>query len=247
MSDGIARPLRMIATVVSTVLMSAWVNAQDAAFYQSFSHRIPPEQTAGRLPHIRCHQGNWLQPVEITVPDGAEISIYAGATQPVGMASSPTLVAVNPGHIYRLRLTNMPEFPHAELYPSIEILDRLHPPPGKENHYPIPILFSKDDIGLALAGRLVTRVIYLEQPRLAQQLDPLNREIAQAVLPSENVLEEADRLGRPMIIVRIGDRHPSRFQTSSSFFGTGGDAQMRSDEFTVRRPPQINRVAQRVR
>ena len=247
MSDGIARSLRMIASVVLTVLMSASVNAQDMVVSQSLSHRTPSGRPAGWLPHIRSHQGDWLQPVEITVPDGAEISIYAGGSQPVGTAKSPALVAVNPAHTYRLRLTNMPEFPHAELYPSIQILDRLHPPAGEENRYPIPVPFSKDDIRLALAGRLVTRVIYLEQPRIAQQPDPLNREISQAVLPSENMLEEADRLGRPMIIMRIGNRHPSVSQTVSGFFGTGGAAQMRSDELITSRPLQTSRIALRVR
>ena len=247
MSDRITRLMRMITIVVFTTFLSASVNAQNATFYQPLSQRTPLGQTAGWLTYIHGHRSNWLQPVEITVSDGADVSVYTESAEPAGTAASPAVVAVNPGHTYRLRLTNMPEFPDAELYPSIEILDRLHPPAGEENHYPIPVPISNDDIRLALAGRLVTRVIYLEPPSLAQQLDPLNREIEQSVVPSENLLQEADRLGRPMIIVRIGDRRPSRFRATSIFYGTGGTAEMRSDELKAPRPPQITSTTLRVR
>ena len=247
MADRIARSLTLVAAVASTTLFTAPVSAQDTTFHQPLNQRTPLGQSAAWLAHIHGRECAWLQPVQISVPGGGEISVYSGTAEPAGVGTSPATVAVNSGHTYRLRLANMPEFPDAELYPSIEVLDRLHPPPGEEYRYPIPVPFSEDDIRLALGGRLVTRVIYLEQPQLAQQLDPLKREIPQAVVPSKNVLQEADRLGRPMIIVRIGGRRPSRFRTSSIFFGTGGAAQLWVAEGQERQPPQITRTALSVR
>ena len=247
MADRIVRSLILVTTVVSTAMLLASASAQNTIFYQPLNQRTPLGHTAGWLTHIRGHQSTWLQPVQIQVSGGAEVSVYSGTAEPLRITSSPGTVAVNPGHTYRLRLANMPEFPGVELYPSIEVLDRLHPPAGEEYRYPIPIPFSDDDIRLALADRLVTRVIYLEPPQLAQQTDPLNREIPQAVLPSENVLQEADRLGRPMVIVRIGGRSPSRFRTSSIFSGTGGAVQLQGDEDRSQRPRQIPSTALRVR
>lgn len=226
MAARIARSLTLVSAVTSAVLFTASVRGQDTRFHQPLNQRTSLGESAAWLTHIRGHQSSWLQPVRISVPGGAEVSVYSGTGEPAGVTAAPATVAVNPGHTYRLRLAKMPEFPDAELYPSVEVLDRLHPPPGQAHRYPIPVPFSADDLRLALAGRLVTRVIYLEQPQLAQQLDPLNREVPQAVLPSANVLQEADRLGRPMIIVRMGARRPSPSHTSSMFFGTGGAAQL---------------------
>jgi hypothetical protein len=244
MAHQIACSLRPAAAFLLTALLAVSANAQDSGYYQPLNQRTPLGQTAGWLTHINGDQSMWLQPVQIEVPGGGEVSVYSGAGEPRAVAASPAMVAVNAGHTYRLRLANMVGFPDAELYPSIEILDRLHPPAGNENRYPIPVPFSRGDIQQALAGRLVTRVIYLEQPQLAQQLDPLKREIPQSVLPSENALQEADRLGRPMIIVRIGGRRPSQFHTSSMFFGTGGAVQVRANE---EQPPRVTRTALSVR
>ena len=116
----------------------------------------------------------------------------------------------------------MPEFPNVEVYPSIEILDRMHPPTGRAGDYPIPIVLTEADIREVLDGRMVTRVVYLEQPQLAAILDPLRREIPQSLDPAANALQAADQLGRPMIIVRIGGRTPSGDQMPYMYYGSGG-------------------------
>jgi hypothetical protein len=171
---------------------------------------------------IRQYDPSYVQPVRVEVPGGGEVSVFSASAQPSQIMDAPAGFAVNAGHVYRLRIRDMAQFPGVEIYPSIEILDRLHPPAGREYDFPIPIPFSEDDIRLALDGKMVTRIIYLEQPQLAQALDPLRREVTQAVEPAMNSLREADRLGRPMVIVRIGGRRPAGPSTPASFFGTGG-------------------------
>ena len=71
------------------------------------------------------------------------------------------------GYLFRVRVSDMPEFPGQSLYPSIEVIDRLHPPRGKVDKFPIPVELSADEIRLALSGRMITKVVYLEQPQLA--------------------------------------------------------------------------------
>ena len=40
--------------------------------------------------------------------------------------------------------------------------------------------------------------------------------------PNINLLAEADRAGRPMLILRIGGRVPGIYSSDPAFFGTGG-------------------------
>jgi len=239
MTHRTPQQLALLTGIAAIIFGQSVANAQDRSFHHPLNQRTPLGHSAGWLTHIRGYPSTWLQPVKIEVPGGAEASVYAGSEQPAAVINTPAMVAVTPGHTYRIKLANMPEFPNVELYPSIEILDRLHPPAGEENRYPIPLPFTRQDIRMALAGRLVTRVIYLEDPQTAQQLDPLRREIPQAVTPTENVLQEADHLGRPMIIVRIGNRRPSPYQAGTLFYGTGGALDIR-DAQTM--PREITRV-----
>ncbi len=195
-------------------------------YYQPLSQHSPPGQAAAWMNYLRQYDPAWLQPLSVEVAGGGQLEVFSGSTRSVGAATTPALVAVTVGHVYRLRIGAMPAFPGTEIYPSIELLDRLHPPQGRENEFPIPIIISAEDIRTALSGQLVTRVIYLEQPQIAQEQDPLRREIPQSVLPSDNSLQEADRLGRPMAIIRIGGRRPTA-GSSLSFFGTGGGVELR--------------------
>ncbi len=203
------------------------VTAQtDRDYHQPLSQNSPPGQAAAWMNYLRQYDPTWLQPLSVEVAGGGQLQVFSRSNRPVGAATTPALVAVNVGHVYRLRIGDMPDFPGVEIYPSIELLDRLHPPQGRENEFPIPIIITAEDIRTALSGQLVTRVIYLEQPQIAQELDPLRREIPQSVLPSDNSLQEADRLGRPMAIIRIGGRQSSA-GSSLSFFGTGGGVEIR--------------------
>jgi hypothetical protein len=213
------------------VMLSAMTGAAEAQsadeHYHPLNQRTPPGVAAGWLNALRQYDPSWLQPMRVEVPGGGVVEVYSASPYPVGGAASPALIAANAGHLYRLRISQMPDYPGVELFPSVELLDRLHPPAGREDEFPIPIIFRAADIQLAATGQMVTRVIYLEQPQLAQDPDPLHREIPQSVPATVNALQEADRLGRPMAIIRIGGRRPSP-SSPAEFFGTGGAVQVRA-------------------
>ena len=227
-TDSLIRVMKNTVLVfVFGLVLVRTATAQTARdYYQPLSQNSPPGQAAAWMNYLRQYDPAWMQPISVEVAGGGQLEVFSGSTHPVGAATTPALVAVNVGHVYRLRIAAMPNFPGTEIYPSVELLDRLHPPQGRENEFPIPIIITAEDIRTALSGQLVTRVIYLEQPQIAQELDPLRREIPQSVLPSDNSLQEADRLGRPMAILRIGGRRPSA-GSSLSFFGTGGGVEVR--------------------
>jgi len=112
--------------------------------------------------------------------------------------------------VYRLRVTQIPNQSGMEVFPTVEIIDRLYPPAAEALRFPIPISISQEELELALEGKFVTRVIYVEDPDRALPV----AESATApnwfeVEPDQDPLEVADRLGRPVAILRLGGRLPS--------------------------------------
>ncbi|GIW92985.1 MAG: hypothetical protein KatS3mg110_1026 [Pirellulaceae bacterium] len=177
----------------------------------------------------------YYQPVRIIVPGNALVSVAENGTFSQAQPHELT-VGLLLGKIYRFRIANIAHYEEVELFPSVEVLSRLHPPEELRWRYPIPVVITEDDLRMAMDGRLVTRVIYLEDP---QQAAP----IAQApeeqpyydADPSENVLLTADRLGRPMLIVRLGSRVPTWDASRNQFL---------FDSPPVQWPPVANRVAE---
>ena len=163
----------------------------------------------------------YFQPFRIVLPEQGRITLCTGSSQDKITVDSPAQVGLLVGRTYWFQISHMPEFPGLELFPSVEVLDRLHPPSGLAEKFPVPIEFTQDEIDLALQGSLVTRVIYLEQPQLAAPMSssPGQALPARTVPAHVNLLAEADRLGRPMAIVRLGGRIPIAGEDNFSSFG----------------------------
>lgn len=160
-----------------------------------------------------------LQAIRVDLPSRGKVTFFATPDRSPATIETTQLARVAPGFVYRLRIAEMPEFPGIELYPTIEILDRLHPPAGQEDDFPVPIALTAEEIDHAINGRLVTKVVYLEQPQIAYPTSRTPQEAVQDVRSEDNLLLEADRRGRPMVIVRLGARQPLADGDNSSFFG----------------------------
>lgn len=132
---------------------------------------------------------------------------------------APVVTGMLVGAVYRLRVTNIPFRPGEELYPTVEIIDRINPPAGREHRFPIPVVLTEEDLRLALQGALVTRVIYLEDSEVAEPraAEPGSQRTVE-VGPADNALQMADQLGRPVAILRIGSRVPADLQGDLSHF-----------------------------
>ena len=186
----------------------------------------PLDQTApvGMAAQWMAFQGKaappFWQPIRVDVEDGGNVTFFNPRVRPV-TALSPARAAVAVGHVYRLRISDIADLPGVELWPSIEILDRLHPPPGLAERFPIPVEITREEIELAAAGRLITKVVYLEQPELAAPIDQQHPLRVTDVAPHLNLLSEADKLGRPLLILRMGGRTPDPHRPDPRFFGSG--------------------------
>jgi uncharacterized repeat protein (TIGR01451 family) len=219
-----ARPLRH-ARLVSVLLLAALVCGLSLSPAVAQENRyVPFDQNApvGRVGLWVGQMGKGLagvlQSVQVSLPSKGKVTVYNGGRETGIDLGSPAQFNVGIGFVYRLRLADMPEFPGIELYPTIEMIDRLHPPAGRAQDFPIPIRFTAEEIESAIDGRLVTKVVYVEQPQLAVTGDLTQAMLARFLPPDRNLLIEADRAGRPMILVRIGSRTPDDSQADAAFF-----------------------------
>jgi len=149
----------------------------------------------------------YFQPVRMTGPGSVHFALsHSGAFVQAEPAIHAGLMI---GAIYRFRITRIPLAEGAELYPTIEVIDRTYPPQGLAWKYPIEIRLDQEDLDAALAGQMVTRVIYLEDPQTATPMlqTPETRRPME-ISSHQDPLEVADRLGRPVAIVRIGSVTP---------------------------------------
>ena len=155
-----------------------------------------------------------VQVVRFQAPVGTVIEVLGPETTPIAAPETPggITVGLKVGVGYRLKVSNYPTRPSEVMYPVVEVVGHLHRPanidPAK---YPIRVIFHEDDVEDVVArGRLVTQVVYLEDPDQALPLHLPKDEIPTATLsPAEEPLKVAAALGRVMAIVRLGGRTPT--------------------------------------
>lgn len=122
-----------------------------------------------------------------------------------------TVFGFRPGYHYPLRIDNLPGNPNRSLYPVLEVRGSIVPRPGmKYMEYPASLTITPTDVEHAMAGRMITKVIYLEDPnRAVPQEASANLPIELGSETVERALQEAEDNGRLVAILRFGDRVPS--------------------------------------
>jgi len=215
----------LVAILLAALVSRAAHSAEPPVHWLHGGVLAPGMIAAGQLQRGGPLAG-YYQPVEIRGPEHSEVSVVADG-QFVAPEAGRLETAMLIGPVYRLRVTGIPGREGEEVYPTIEVINRLYPPKGEELRFPIPIELTAEDLKLALDGKFITRVIYLEDPRAAypQQEDPKNQFTYEAT-PKDDPLVVADHLGRPMAIVRIGGRVPT-------------DTANPDDEFLYHSPPLL--------
>jgi uncharacterized repeat protein (TIGR01451 family) len=140
----------------------------------------------------------------VIAPDGVQATFIQG--HDVRGFETPVNVGLRPGYLYRFRLSNLEHYPRLSLWPTLEVIGTLTMPCCPADH-PAPVVFTQEDIDHAMAGALITKVIYLEDPEkaLAVQSDS-DRPLESEERPDRDPYTEAFRRGRPLLIVRFGGR-----------------------------------------
>lgn len=204
--------------VLICLTLTAPAFGQDRPVHWRHAGAMPP----GAIGRQRLLRGGplsgYCQPVEIRAPQGARISPWTGADGPEGQSHS-LLVGLQIGSVYRIKVTDIPGSPGLEVFPTVELIDRLYPPEGMARRFPVPVELTLDELLMAADGRFVTRVIYVEDPQLAI---PIAEKALSATRwfearPGEDPLVSADALGRPIAILRMGGRTPDAYEHDSEF------------------------------
>jgi len=206
------RPVRWIAGWFTVVMLLGTILCVSAVAQQPVVHYLgDPGMPPGAIgqQQLRTDQplAGYFQPVEIKVPDGAMVStVTRGAFDPPVRDAKKVGMLI--GRVYRLRVMHIHLQEGAEVYPTVEVIGRLYPPAGQELRFPIPIELTQRDLELAISGKLVTRIVYVENPRAAVPAADRSGQQWFEVSPERDPLAVADAMGRPIAIVRLGGRVP---------------------------------------
>jgi len=198
--------MRFFASIIGFLLLSGVVSAQHPG---TFVPGYPSEPIQG-----------YFQPVSIRTPEGTSLACVA-AGQFSERLPSPHQIGLLVGCDYRLRITGIPFHSGKELFPTLTLLARTYPPQGQEIDFPIIVNLTLEDLELALAGRYITRVIYLENPNAALPIHPgSDEQISHDIRGGDPIAVAATR-GLPVAIVRIGGRVPPNNGTLNPEFCFG--------------------------
>lgn len=161
-------------------------------------------------------------PAKIIAPPGVRVSVFPSSPL-ARMFETPSVFAFRPGYTYRLELSNLPLRPGAALYPEVEVRGTLVPRAGmRYMDYPIPLTFSASDIDRALAGSVITKVVYLEDPEKAfpTEVTP-DAPIEFPNGTEQEAIKNALENGRLVAIVRLGGKKPdARWLAAMAVDGT---------------------------
>jgi hypothetical protein len=207
------------------VSLCCWAWAFVAAAQQPEVHYLhngvmPPGAIGGQRLQRGGPLSGFFQPVVIEAPSGAMVSMAVHDQFDAGQAV-PRRAGLLIGAVYRLRVTNIPLAEGMEVFPTIELIDRLYTPPEQQLRFAIPVQLTAEELGMALEGKFVTRVIYLEDPHRALPTSSASQ--AQTwfeVGRGQDPLVAATGLGRPVAILRLGGRLPTGNADASFFCGS---------------------------
>lgn len=235
--NAVFRAITLTATILAAIVLSS-PEQSCGQRHDLIRGDMPPGVAADLFRMSHPSLVNHVQPVRVVVPTQSLIEFASGASFMATEKSTAT-AGMMIGPVYRLKITNIALNPGREIYPSIEVVNRLTPPAGHENDFPIQVVITQDDLQNAIDGRMVTRVIYLEDPRTA--LPHRHRENVQPstdIGGAQDPLRAAEGMGRPMAILRIGSRVPLPSDRLDEFNFHASAPDMLPDPQTANRPAE---------
>lgn len=211
--------LSVVSSFTTAGLLAAPPRTSPNGRHFPMTHRWPQGQAGHWAMTINPTLAKAVQSVQIQLPSQGEVTFYNGSQHEPLVMQAPAQAGLMVGQVYRFRISDMPEFPGSELYPTVELISRLHPPQGAQDRFPIEIPITQDEMEAVLEhDQMVTKVIYLEQPQFAAEKTNERGHIVEDLPPTANLLTEADFRGRPLAILRIGGRTLDPNSRDNSFF-----------------------------
>ena len=149
--------------------------------------------------------------VRFVGPDKMKITWYAPgpdgkpgftATQPL---EAPARYNFPQAAIYRLKLSDIPNRPGVDLYPTLEVV----PANGKTctflAHSAVPVTFTEEDLEQVASGNYVVKVIYLPDPQYQDLAGAAEEVVSSRLEPGVDPIAEACRRGSILLVIRLGN------------------------------------------
>ena len=209
------RNVRQLLVFFGSIWVLAWnVSVSDGQFPP------PPGPPIRQIPQMYRPQPKLRLPPPLFVrfggPIGMRVSVYRGTAKESTLIA-PFTVALRPGYVYRMEITDIPGYETLILHPTVEVRGTLiGNGKFKPRDFPALVQFTKDDVDAIVSGKLVTRVVTLEKqsqaipvasnPKLPLQF---NAE------PNTDPIKLAEEYGTPFVIVRLGQRTLSQSELTA--------------------------------
>jgi RNA polymerase sigma factor (sigma-70 family) len=196
LTDGVIRAMLIAKLKIATaVLLVVGLIACPSSTHLS--------SAAGEEKQERIHEdvaqgAASLVQIRTPSPVGMHVGLRpAGQTDDICEIHAPGRLNLAWGHVYRLKLSDIPQRPGSSYFPTIEI-----PTPDATtrpfvNDSAIPVEFTDEDFDYVDKGDRITKVIYLTRGRAAT--------VTSCQFPDADVIQETRRRGAILAVVRMGD------------------------------------------
>jgi hypothetical protein len=176
----------------------------------------PPPQTPAALSTTQ---------IRFVGPDGMHIGwqIEPGAYAENQLVA-PGSYNFRQGATYRLKLTNIPGRDNLALYPTLQVFPSQPNTEAYLTHVKVPVQLTNEDLDQIESNNFVTKVIYLPDAKF-QELAIANVEtlVSTRLDPGVDPIQEADKRGSIMAVLRIGNKDEEMPAGSSATAATEGD------------------------
>jgi len=146
--------------------------------------------------------------VRFASPAGMKVTWRAaGGGFPDSGLEAPSRYNFPQMNIYGLRLSGIPNRPGKNYYPTLEVYGATPKTITYLSHNTVPLAFTDEDFEAVNAGNLVVKVIYLPDEKYQDIAAVAGAEelVSTRLEPGANPIEEANRKGTILAVVRIGN------------------------------------------
>ena len=149
--------------------------------------------------------------VRFTGPNGMRVTWFAPTAD--GRPGFGSQYLETPGRynflqaaIYRLKLSDIPNRPGVELYPTLEVVPGNAKTAAFLAHTSVPLTFTEEDFNQVQAGNYLVKVIYLPDPQFQDLATTgVDEVISSRLEPGVDPIAEAHRRGSILAVVRLGN------------------------------------------
>src|SRR5579875_2978572 len=149
--------------------------------------------------------------VRFVGPAGMKISWYGPSADGKGgfgpqYLQAPARYNFLQASIYRLKLSDIPNRPGLDLYPTLEVVPANPKTCTFLAHSAVPVSFTEEDFEQVASGNFVVKVIYLPDPQFQDLAATGPDEVVSSRLePGVDPIIEAKRRGSILLVVRLGN------------------------------------------